>query len=106
MQLMPVNKTETAAHVGNRGRLWDYVTFLSWVYLIHSSAASTEQPAMPGPFKKPRAVFPVEEHPPEDSEEEMEQDEMIGQSVSDVFLNISVIHLHFKKLLFHFTRAL
>ncbi|XP_045119446.1 LOW QUALITY PROTEIN: protein BCCIP homolog [Portunus trituberculatus] len=37
---------------------------------------------MPGPFKKPRAVFPVEEHPPEDSDEEMEQDEMIGQSVN------------------------
>lgn len=37
---------------------------------------------MPGPFKKPRAVFPVEEQAPEDSDEEMQQDEMIGQSVS------------------------
>lgn len=36
---------------------------------------------MPGPFKKPRAVFPLEEQAPEDSDEEM-QDEMIGQSVN------------------------
>ena len=36
---------------------------------------------MPGPFKKPRAVFPIEDQVVE-SDEEMEQDEMIGKSVS------------------------
>lgn len=36
---------------------------------------------MSGPLKKPRAVFPLEEYVEEEEDEEMEQDEMIGQSV-------------------------
>ncbi|XP_063586402.1 protein BCCIP homolog [Penaeus indicus] len=37
---------------------------------------------MSGPMKKPRAVFPEEEYVPEESDEEMEQDEMIGQMIN------------------------
>ncbi|KAG7159327.1 protein BCCIP homolog [Homarus americanus] len=36
---------------------------------------------MSGPLKKPRAVYPEEKYVPEDSDEEIEQDEMLGQSV-------------------------
>ncbi|KAG0724655.1 Protein BCCIP [Chionoecetes opilio] len=38
---------------------------------------------MPGPFKKPRAVYPLEDHNPEESDEDMQQDELIGQTVSN-----------------------
>ncbi|XP_071533485.1 protein BCCIP homolog [Panulirus ornatus] len=37
---------------------------------------------MSGPLKKPRAVFPEENYVPEDSDEEIESDEFIGQNVN------------------------
>ncbi|XP_042859080.1 protein BCCIP homolog [Penaeus japonicus] len=40
---------------------------------------------MSGPMKKPRAVYPEEEYVPEEEDEEMEQDEMIGQTINVEF---------------------
>merc|ERR1712180_558116 len=41
---------------------------------------------MSHPLKKPRAVFPEEKYVPEDDDEDMEQDEMIGQTLNVEFM--------------------
>merc|ERR1739838_656407 len=41
---------------------------------------------MSHPLKKPRAVFPEEKYDPQESDDEMEQDEMIGQTINVEFM--------------------
>lgn len=41
---------------------------------------------MSHPLKKPRAVFPEEKYVPQDSDDEMEQDEMIGETINVEFM--------------------